>query len=223
MLGGEVSGGCEQVVIKAFGSGWNVEILAELGFLEMEVPEAGGREEANSRASDSHREQPRAAWCQGPSPSPLPTTQPSTLLAPNCLWPPWAPAFLLGSEADAPCCLGILAEPEEGHASLWGTLIFLLWQVLDFCMPDVLKFHCVRGSRLPLLSPPRLLLLEPQAPSCLTWHVLSAPPAHTSLLLRVPCSSPSLLELISTIKSFTATCFPHGCHLPRPLTPTDCF
>lgn len=169
--------------------------------MEMEVPEAGGREEASSRASDSHREQPRAAQCQGPSPSPLPTARPSTLLAPNCRWPPWAPALPLGSEADAPCCLGILAEPEEGHASLWGTLIFLLWQALDFCMPRVLKFHCVRGSRgsrrLGTSSAPRPIVL----PSC---------------------SSPSLLELISTIKPFTATCFPHGCHLPRPLTPADC-
>lgn len=81
---------------------------------------------------------------------------------------------------------------------LCGELIFLLWQALDFCMPGVLKFHCVRGSRrLGTSSAPRPLVL----PSC---------------------SSPPLLELISTIKPFTATCFPHGCHLPRPLMPADC-
>lgn len=163
MLGGEVSGGCEQEVIKALGSGWNAEILAELGFLEMEGPEAGGREEASSRASDSHREQPRAAQCQGPSPSPLPTARPSTLLAPNCRWPPWAPALPLGSEADAPCCLGILAEPEEGHTSLWGT-----------------DFSSLAGFRLLYAWCSEISLCAWFSSS---WHVLSAPPARTSLLL----------------------------------------
>lgn len=82
MLGGEVSGGCEQEVIKALGSGWNAEILAELGFLEMEVPEAGGREEASSWASDSHREQPRAPSAKVPALHPC-----RPLGLPPC-WPP---------------------------------------------------------------------------------------------------------------------------------------
>lgn len=136
---------------------------------------------------------------------PVPRSQPFTPADRSAFHPagpqlsvaPLGTSFTLGSEAEAPCCLGILAEPEEGHASLWGTLIFLLWQALDFCMPDVLKFHCVRGSRrLGTSSVPRPLVL----PSC---------------------SSPSLLELISTIKPFTATCFPHGFTSPglsRPQT-----
>ena len=71
---------------------------------------------------------------------------------------------------------------------MWETLGFLLWQVLDF--PLGLMFS-------PCLLP--------------TWHILSTPPARTSLFLGVPCTSLFLL-----------TCLPCGSHLPRPLPRTGC-
>lgn len=43
----------EQEVIKAFGPGWNAEILAELGFLRVGVPGVGGREEVSSWVGSS--------------------------------------------------------------------------------------------------------------------------------------------------------------------------
>lgn len=125
------------------------------------------------------------AWPAGSTPTPaqcsasLPAV-PQLSLAPSAQAPP------LRSEGAVRLYLGILAEPEEGHAPLWGTCDFPLAAFRCFLTPNVLKCVCVfwillgsRLSLLPLPLPPSLclLLLKPQAPSFLTQH----------LCLRVLC------------------------------------
>lgn len=107
--------GSEQEVIKAFGPGWNVEILAELvswaswrqGIQKLGV---GGSQQLGQ--GYSHREQPPGTQCRG-----LACMHSSRPAVPQLSMALAAPALPLSGEG-ADLCLGMLSEPEEGHAPL---------------------------------------------------------------------------------------------------------